>query len=202
MSNHQETNGVAKPTEEMILFCPACGHVGDVADNYISCCPDGGNARLFPKYSAGLLKESFALLFGRVKRESTHQQPSMPDTLRQHVEKMVCLLENREWADLFTSLNSGDELAQRLEIAINDLVGAAQKPAVPDGIEQDAARYQALRKSFIAPEDTPLCYAIENEMHNMMTMIVSEQGEEAYPTEAEFDSMIDRAMLTAKKAGV
>ncbi|PND31595.1 hypothetical protein C1I89_22440 [Achromobacter pulmonis] len=45
----------------MTRFCPGCGHVGDVADGHLDCCPDGSSARMVPKSIAEKCRAAFLL---------------------------------------------------------------------------------------------------------------------------------------------
>ncbi|WP_249172064.1 hypothetical protein [Burkholderia vietnamiensis] len=67
--NHGGTLHVEQPaprqTEEMIRFCPECGHLGDITAGYEACCPDWSQARVVPKRFAELCAETFKLCVRR-----------------------------------------------------------------------------------------------------------------------------------------
>ncbi|MCL4627714.1 hypothetical protein [Burkholderia multivorans] len=67
--NHGGTLHVEQPAprqiEEMIRFCPECGHLGDIAAGYEACCPDWSQARVVPKRFAELCAETFKLCVRR-----------------------------------------------------------------------------------------------------------------------------------------
>ncbi|WP_205710467.1 hypothetical protein [Burkholderia cepacia] len=51
----------AAPVEEMIRFCPECGHLGEIPAGYEACCPDWSHARVVPKCFADQCAETFRL---------------------------------------------------------------------------------------------------------------------------------------------
>lgn len=54
--------------EEMIRFCPECGHLGEVSKPYIACCPDSLRARIVPKRFAEICAETFRLLIDKAPK--------------------------------------------------------------------------------------------------------------------------------------
>ena len=59
-------------------------------------------------------------------------------------------------------------------------------------LEQDAARYRAVRAELISDEDR---YEVEDAIQSMLAKVCRERGDDAFPTEAEFDVAIDAAMM-------
>nr|WP_314359119.1 hypothetical protein [uncultured Achromobacter sp.] len=47
--------------EPLARYCPGCGSVGPVGDEYRDCCPDGNEARMIPKRLAEQCRETFRL---------------------------------------------------------------------------------------------------------------------------------------------
>ncbi|MDH0740175.1 hypothetical protein [Achromobacter spanius] len=47
--------------EPLARYCPGCGSVGPVGDEYRDCCPDGNQARMIPKRLAEQCRETFRL---------------------------------------------------------------------------------------------------------------------------------------------
>lgn len=47
--------------EPMVRFCPGCGSVGPVPDEFKDCCPDGGRARMIPEPLANQCRDLFRL---------------------------------------------------------------------------------------------------------------------------------------------
>lgn len=66
-------------------------------------------------------------------------------------------------------------------------------------LEQDAARYRAVRAELISDEDR---YEVEDAMQSMLAKVCRERGDDAYPTEAEFDVAIDAAMMIQSHSSV
>lgn len=52
-------------TEEMVRFCPECGHIGEVSANFHDCCPEGSSARVVPKQFAEICQRTFKDLLKR-----------------------------------------------------------------------------------------------------------------------------------------
>lgn len=61
--------------------------------------------------------------------------------------------------------------------------------------EQDAARYRIMRSYFISPDDTPLFDVI---MREMLRKVNSDRGDDAFPTDKEFDSAVDKFYESTK----
>lgn len=57
-------NGGAR--EPMTRFCPHCGSLGPVGDEYRDCCPDGNSARMVPIRFAEVCAETFKLAVGKL----------------------------------------------------------------------------------------------------------------------------------------
>ncbi|WP_395026558.1 hypothetical protein [Comamonas odontotermitis] len=49
------------PVERLTRYCPGCGHVGPVEDQYRDCCPDGNQARMIPEALAKKCRDTFKL---------------------------------------------------------------------------------------------------------------------------------------------
>ena len=54
-----------EPTEEMVRYCPECGHIGEVSKNFHDCCPEGSSARVVPKKFAETCQKTFKDLINR-----------------------------------------------------------------------------------------------------------------------------------------
>jgi hypothetical protein len=79
----------AAPIEEMIRFCPECGHLGDITAGYEACCPDWSQARVVPKRFAELCAETFRLCVSQPFPKSSAAQsdertalPQIPDLVK------------------------------------------------------------------------------------------------------------------------
>ena len=66
-------------------------------------------------------------------------------------------------------------------------------------LRRDEERYQALRAGCISPDDGMM--PIEIAMRKMLICVMEQRGNDAYPTEAEFDAAIDAAMQTQAPHG-
>lgn len=47
--------------EELVRYCPECGHIGDVGTEHRDCCPDGSHARRVPKKFAEMCQATFRM---------------------------------------------------------------------------------------------------------------------------------------------
>lgn len=54
-----------EPTEEMVRYCPECGHIGEVSESFHDCCPEGSSARVVPKKFAETCHKTFKDLINR-----------------------------------------------------------------------------------------------------------------------------------------
>lgn len=70
MAINDALNGSAEeddnePTEEMVRYCPECGHIGEVSESFHDCCPEGSSARVVPKQFAETCQKTFKDLVNR-----------------------------------------------------------------------------------------------------------------------------------------
>jgi hypothetical protein len=64
------TTALAEPSEELIRFCPDCGHLGDVPKTARDCCPDGQHARMVPSNFAMSCHATFMRCISRTPTRS------------------------------------------------------------------------------------------------------------------------------------
>lgn len=93
-------------TEPLARYCPGCGSVGSVGDEYRDCCPDGNQARMIPARLAEQCRDTFRLAIQTLLADAAANDRAAPrasDAVRilfpTHLRKMWSGGEVQAWLD-------------------------------------------------------------------------------------------------------
>lgn len=92
--------------EPLARYCPGCGSVGPVGDEYRDCCPDGNQARMIPKRLAEKCRDTFRLAIQTLLADAAANDSATPQATEAvrilfptHLRKMWSGGEVQAWLD-------------------------------------------------------------------------------------------------------
>lgn len=93
-------------TEPLARYCPGCGSVGPVGDEYRDCCPDGNQARMIPARLAEKCRDTFRLAIQALLADAAANDGAAPQASEAvrilfptHLRKMWSGGEVQAWLD-------------------------------------------------------------------------------------------------------
>jgi len=93
-------------SEPLARYCPGCGSVGPVGDEYRDCCPDGNQARMIPARLAEKCRDTFRLAIQSMLAEAAANDSAAPQASEAvrilfpaHLRKMWSGGEVQAWLD-------------------------------------------------------------------------------------------------------
>ncbi|HBL65942.1 MAG TPA: hypothetical protein DDZ58_08570 [Achromobacter sp.] len=93
-------------TEPLARYCPGCGSVGPVGDEYRDCCPDGNQARMIPARLAEKCRDTFRLAIQTLLADAAANDSAAPQASEAvrilfptHLRKMWSGGEVQAWLD-------------------------------------------------------------------------------------------------------
>jgi hypothetical protein len=103
LSGHAAPQASAEP---LARYCPGCGSVGPVGDEYRDCCPDGNQARMIPARLAEKCRDTFRLAIQTLLADAAANDSATPQATEAvrilfpaHLRKMWSGGEVQTWLD-------------------------------------------------------------------------------------------------------
>lgn len=101
--------------EPLVRYCPGCGSVGPVGDEYRDCCPDGGEARIIPAPLAEKCRDTFKIAVKALRADAAANE-AMANQVPAVTEEYTL----RAMARNYTDRHSWDKLDSKAITAAAD----------------------------------------------------------------------------------
>ncbi|MCH4576208.1 hypothetical protein [Achromobacter xylosoxidans] len=105
--------------EPLVRYCPGCGSVGPVGDEYRDCCPDGGEARIIPAPLAEKCRDTFKIAVKALRADAAANE-AMANQVPAVTEEYTL----RAMARNYTDRHSWDKLDSKAITAAADEIRA------------------------------------------------------------------------------
>lgn len=105
--------------EPLVRYCPGCGSVGPVGDEYRDCCPDGGEARTIPAPLAEKCRDTFKIAVKALRADAAANE-AMANLVPAVTEEYTL----RAMARNYTDRHSWDKLDSKAVTAAADEIRA------------------------------------------------------------------------------
>ncbi|WP_241130719.1 hypothetical protein [Achromobacter xylosoxidans] len=105
--------------ERLVRYCPGCGSVGPVGDEYRDCCPDGGEARMIPAPLAEKCRDTFKIAVKALRADAAANEAmgnQVPAITEEHTLRAM--------ARNYTDRHSWDKLDSKTITAAADEIRA------------------------------------------------------------------------------
>ncbi|MFY1883709.1 hypothetical protein ACOTCJ_20965 [Achromobacter xylosoxidans] len=116
---YASANAPQASAEQLVRYCPGCGSVGPVGDEYRDCCPDGGEARTIPAPLAEKCRDTFKIAVKALRADAAANE-AMANQVPAVTEEYTL----RAMARNYTDRHSWDKLDSKAVTAAADEIRA------------------------------------------------------------------------------
>lgn len=144
IEQHLRAAPQAAPTQELVRFCPHCGLIGEVEDEYRDCCPDGDGAYMVPSKFAEQCHATFRLCL----ETATAPQAAQGNGLTIDTPQFRVLVSSVAWESRTAPSDAFEAALNRLIAHIDQTIAAHTRAS--DGEDSERLDFLATNEAWIA----------------------------------------------------